>query len=173
MNRILKFLIISLVICGAVAPSAYASDPRKHLEVKIWPEGTVVFVKPTKMSRMANSTAVKDMEYDIALNTQTDTVIITSTVITEGAIPLDFVQIGDVGRYPVEKIYTEPISRNHWRNRLSIAIPLAEFRIFTELDEAPTVCFEGAGFRHTNKKWEDCRRTYLLALEIIKHNKKE
>lgn len=172
MIRIFKFLIIYIICSTLIVPSLSAADPTTQLEVKIWTDGTVVFVKPKKMSRTISSTAAKDLEYDLSLNTLEDTVTFASTVITRGAVQIDSVKIGKFGSFPVEKMYTEPISSNMWRNRFGVKIPMDIFHSIVDADEAPAICFGGADFCHTNKKWQDCRRVYCLALEIIKQNKK-
>lgn len=170
--NILLYFLMAIVVLTTTVTTANAANPQSQLLVKVWTEGTVVFVKPTKMSRTESSIKVSDLEYDIALNTQSDTIIVNCSIVIPKVLPLDSLRIESMGPYAVEKIYQEPMRGGKWRCRLSVPITMDDFSRIAQMETPPLLSFGEVEFKHSNKKWEDCKRAYALALETIKLNKK-
>ena len=86
-----------------------ASSPAKNLIIKSMPDVTVVFVNPASMPKVEGSEA-KDMSYDLTLDSRSDSVSFTASVLTASPTVIDMVQItyGDsCVSLPVEKIFIE------------------------------------------------------------------
>lgn len=155
-----------------------AENLSKHLQVKTTPDGTVVFIKPQTMKKSQNSTALKDMEYDIVLTSFSDSIMMTATLITSEPLKLDSIEIIDgnyvVDKYPIEKIYVEPSNKN-WVSRVRFYMPEQSFNNLSNyvyplsfkwgLDTYSPI------YKHDSNKWNKFNRIGKLAIEIINQNK--
>ncbi len=152
-------------------PVAFAGNPSKEIITYAFDEGTVAFVKPQKMSPAANSSARKPLVYNITMNTVSDSVSVTCTVISVGG-PLEecTATVCDSLTYEVERIYVEP-EEKAWTNRLRFRLPIGDFNGTFARDGRLTVAFGAYGFELNVKKQKDRSEICRAALQIIELNR--
>lgn len=155
-----------------------AKDPASALIVKSTPDGTVIFAKPEKMSKVKGSTACKDLEYDVTASTLADTVYFTASVLTKTPFATDSITI-DGGSafcrtYPLERIFVEP-KGDKWISRVRASLPLPDFKALIAVPQSPEFIYAPGGtpdyrFRDKDGKWADRRGIYSLIIEILNRN---
>lgn len=100
----------------------------KHFVSHSSGEGMVVFIKPRKMAKAPSSAAVKPLIYDITLNTLSDTVAVTYTLIARSpSLQIDSTALNNSLKYPNERIFIEPKS-NKWIYRLRFKMSEEDFK---------------------------------------------
>ena len=174
MNR-LNLIILLLIL---IAPlGVYARNPSSSLIVKGISGETVVFAKPTKMSRVkiSNSKSLSDMTLDLTIISANDSISIKSTHLTDSPIQLDSVTLSTktfIKRYPLNKIFVEAVG-NKWRSRISFDIPRSEFLQLTSSTTPPMFIFGSQShliYQDKQKTWDNRKKVYNLMLEIIDIN---
>lgn len=167
--------ILFLVLC--LIADCRASSPAKNLIIKSMPDVTVVFVNPASMPKVEGSEAKKDMSYDLTLDSRSDSVSFTASVLTASPTVIDMVQItyGDsCVSLPVEKIFIEP-EGSAWQSRLRVYIPKDLFNNLLYCEYSPTFTWgtdaSAPMFRHKTDKWLSVRQTFRLADEVIGRNR--
>lgn len=140
--------------------------------------GMLFFIKPHDMPRVKDSTASKDMEFDVTYLTDCDTVYYTVSVFTATPLAVDSVSIhsgeGRIVR-ELETIYVEP-SKSRWENRLRFYVLYDEFEKLYALPQSFRVSFghhpNQASFCFGDGKWKKECEMMNFIINVINQNKK-
>lgn len=175
----MKYLrsVIALIISVCVACSVNAKNPSSALLVKSTSDATVVFAKPTKMSKKKNSAALKDLEYDVTASTMCDSISITASVITAAPLVLDSVNVecgAQCLTYSLERIFVEPKGEN-WLSRIRFYVPISDFKSVILSDVAPVIVYSpksenAPSFEDKKSKWRNRKQVYELIINILNQN---
>jgi len=163
--------VFTLLLLFLSAQIIYAGNPAKEIITYAFDEGTVAFVKPQKMPPAANSSARKPLVYDITMNTVSDSVSVTCTVISvDGPLAECPATVCDSLTYAVERIYVEP-EKKAWTNRLRFKLPMADFSNTFARDGRLTVAFGAYVFELNAKTQKNRSEICRAALQIIELNR--
>lgn len=166
--------LISAVIVGIVAIfNISAGSPDKQMVFHTAGDDMLVFVKPRKMAKTAESAAVKPLEYDITLSTQTDSVTVTYTLVTKtSTLQTDSTVINGLIHIPNERIYVEPKSKN-WIYRLRFKMAGKDFQQ-TFCGDAPVeLSIDNYRFMIPQSKQPKEAEICRTAVTLIEINKKK
>lgn len=179
LRRFFQFDLMNLrkVFCALAVlltfMAAVGANPSKQIISHLFDEGLVAFVKPRKMPKSTGSTAVKPLVYDITMNTLSDSVSVTCTVVTPLA-PLegDSARVNGTRAYETERIYVTPVKKN-WENRVRFSMPVADFeQTFGASDSDLNISFGGSGFLLPAKKQKNEAEVCRMLINMINLNRK-
>lgn len=167
-RRLWKIFTLLLLSSSAIM---FAENPSKEIITYAFDEGTVAFIKPQKMPPAANSPARKPLVYDITMNTLSDSVSVTCTVISV-AEPIEncSATVCDSLTYAVERIYVEP-EKKAWTHRLRFKMPVGDFSGTFARAGKLTIAFGPYSFELNGKKQKGRSEICRAAMQIIELNR--
>lgn len=164
-----------LILLSIMSVGVYAKNPASSLIVKANGNETLIFVKPSRMSKAKDSAAKSDMVFDVTFTSDNDSIAIRSTHITEMPEQFDSVMIESatfVKKYPLEKIFIEPHG-NKWKSRLCFYISRHAFIEIVSSVNSPAFSFGSMPplvYIDKNKSWTERKKIFKLMLDIIEYN---
>lgn len=135
-----------------------AQNINKYYRSHIASDGTTYFILPQKMSRTANSTATRDMEFDLTKVSTIDSIAFTTSVFTPEPLSVDSILIvrsdGTRLAAKAETIFVD-FKKKAYKTRLRFSIPYPEFKALYAQPTPYTVEMpKGAAFAVQPKKWQ-------------------
>lgn len=164
-------LFILLSVCHS---TGFAGDLSKRYKSFLTGNGMLYFINPTKMQRLGNSIAAKDLIFDITyLSKDEDSVSYTATVITNQIMKFDNVLIQNAVKNiksKTEIVYCEPKGA-YYVNRIRFYIKWAELKELYE-NEQPYILDFGNNliFSFNTKKWKIEKDDITRIIKIVELN---
>lgn len=168
-KKIISGILIGLITAFAVE----AGNPDKQMVFHTAGDDMLVFIKPRKMEISADCPAIKPLQYDITLSTQTDSVAITCTIVTKNAnLQTDSTLVNGYLKIPNERLYIEPKGKN-WIYRLRYKMANEDFKQAFCNSPKVELCFDKCKFIIPAKKQPAESEICRTALTLIEKNKKQ
>lgn len=165
-------LILISVAISANFNIVKAAAPDKQIISRTTGEGTLVFIKPQKMSPLKGSKINKPITYDITLNSNIDSATITYTFHhSNPAAVIDSTTINNSSSFANELIYAEPEAKG-WIYRLRFKIPIVEFKQTFCAPTQLSLTVSNQQFANPAKKQQQNSKICQTAIMIAELNKK-
>lgn len=167
----MKTRFITLLLAQFLCISSFSGNIKNKYKSYLTEKGTVYFIMPQKMPKAENSTAHKDLIFDVTCINTSDTVAVTATIHTTNPIKDSLVVLtiphGKTYSVPTIVIYRD-LNKKGYTNRLKFNI---QKNTFSELFNASLPFYidygNGCVFAFKRKTWAEYQLLFNSVMNLM------